>query len=238
MVASVPERDGRARVAFCSRFGQSERSGASPTTTRTDAKKLLDAILGREGLAGLWLEGDDDRTGLSSQIEDVSSDIVNALRQRFTAYLSGRSAMPFDARELKRCILCNEPVDSVRRVNTASRAHGIKTSAFSGRDGRNDHLASPSGDTHLCPVCHAELQLRQNAQDEFRGSGDLPPLISSPVTLGLFGRVGVRARGIRGIHGASRPQPARNQEGLGLLRARLPDTAYSRCAAGGAAQHG
>ena len=60
-------------------------------------------------------------------------------------------------------------------------------SAFSGRDGRNDHLASPSGDTHLCPVCLAELQLRQHAQDEFRGSRNLPPLISSPVTTGLFG---------------------------------------------------
>ena len=150
-------------------------------------QEMLDAILGRDGLVGLWLEGDDSRTGISSQVEDISSDIVNALRERFAAYLSRRPAMPFDARDSKCCILCNEPVDSARRVNTASRAHGIKASAFSGRDGRNDHLASPSGDTHLCPVCLAELQLRQNAQDEFRGSGDLPPLISSPVSMGLFG---------------------------------------------------
>ena len=132
-------------------------------------QKMLDTILGREGLVGLWLEGNDNRTGLSSQIEDVSSDIVNALRQRFTAYLSGRPAMSFDVgNSPKRCILCNEPVGALWRVSTASRAHGIKASAFSGRDGRNDHLASPSGDTHLCPVCLAELQLRQNAQEEFR----------------------------------------------------------------------
>ena len=150
-------------------------------------REMLDAILGRDGLVGLWLEGDDSRTGISSQVEDISSDIANALRQRFAAYLSGFPAMPFDARDSKCCILCNEPVDSARRVNTASRAHGIRTSAFSGRDRRNDHLASPSGDTHLCPVCLAELQLRQNAQDEFRGRGALPPLISSPVTTGLFG---------------------------------------------------
>ena len=147
-----------------------------------------DAILGRDGLVGLWLEGDDSRLGISSQIEDVASAIVNALRQRFTAYLSGRPAMPFDVgNSPKHCILCNEPVGASWRVSTASRAHGIKASAFSGRDGRNDHLASPSGDTHLCPVCLAELQLRQNAQDEFRGSGDLPPLISSPVSMGLLG---------------------------------------------------
>ena len=152
------------------------------------AQELLDAIIGRDGLVGLWLEGDDDRRGLSSQIEDVSSDILNALRQRFSAYLTGSPVQPLNVDgSPKRCILCNEPVGATRRVNTASRAHGIKASAFSGRDGRNDHLASPSGDTHLCPVCLAELQLRQNAQDEFKGSDKLPPLISSPVTTGLFG---------------------------------------------------
>ena len=155
-----------------------------------DAQDLLDAILGRDGLVGLWLEGDDNRTGLSRQIEDTSSDIVNALRQRFTAYLSGRPAMSFDSENSpKRCILCNEPVGTSWLVSKASRAHGIKASAFSGRDGRNDHLASSKRDTHLCPVCLAELQLRQDAQDEGgkKKDGDLPPLISSPVTIGLFG---------------------------------------------------
>ena len=153
-----------------------------------EAQTLLERIVGHSGLAGLWLEGTDNRPGLSDQIEDVSSDILNALRLRFTAYLSGSPAQPFDGdTPAKRCILCNEPVGASRTVSTASRAHGIKASAFSGRDGRNDHLASPAGDTHLCPMCLAELQLRRHAQEEFRGSGDLPPLISSPATTGLFG---------------------------------------------------
>ena len=173
-----------------------------------DARDLLDAILGRDGLVGLWLEGDDSRGGLASQIKDTSSDIVNALRQRFTAYLSGRPAMPFDVGNApKRCILCNEPTGALRRVSTASRAHGVKVTAFSGRDGRNDHLASYSGDTHLCPVCLAELQLRQNAQDEFRGSKNLPPLISSPVSMGLFGGLAFEREAVdksMGLHDLNR----------------------------------
>ena len=187
IVASVPENDGRARRILLALWAIGEVWRLAEEDPDS-GQEMLNALLGRDGLVGLWLEGTDDRTGLSRQIEDVSSDIVNALRERFSAYLSGSPLQPFDADAFsKRCILCNEPVDAARRINTSSKAHGIKTSAFSGRDGRNDHLASPAGDTHLCPVCLAELQLRQNAQDDFRGSGDLPPLISTPVTTGLFG---------------------------------------------------
>ena len=160
------------------------------------AQDLLDRVVGRDGLVGLWLEGDVGRPGLAAQIEDTSSEIVNALRERFSAYLAGDAARPFDVdAPEKRCILCNEPVRASRRVRTASRAHGIKSSAFSGRDGRNDHLASPGGDTHLCPVCLAESQLRRDAQEEFKGSGDLPPLICSPSTTGLFGGLAYQREG-------------------------------------------
>ena len=153
-----------------------------------EAQELLDRVVGRAGLIGVWLEGDDGRAGIAAQITDVSNDILSALRIRFSAYLTGYVAPPFDGgKPPKRCILCNEPVSISRKISSASKAHGINVSAFSGRDGRNDHLSSSGGDTHSCPVCLAELQLRKQAHDEFKGSKALPPLVSSPATAGLFG---------------------------------------------------
>ena len=187
VVAAAPVNDGRARRVLLALWTIAEVWRLAEEDPEA-SQELLDRVVGRDGLAGLWLEGNDSRPGLSAQIEDVSSDIVKALRQRFSSHLNGSAAQPFDAdAPVKRCILCNEPVAASRRVSTASRAHGIKASAFSGRDGRNDHLASPSGDTHLCLICLAESQLRRAAQEEFKGSGDLPPLISSPAITGLFG---------------------------------------------------
>ena len=187
VVVAAPAKDGRTRRVLLALWTTAEVWRRAEDDS-DDAKHLLDRILGRKGLVGLWLEGRGERTGLAGQIDDVSSDITNALQRRFSAYLTGSSTQAFDGdAAAKRCILCNEPVGALRRVATASKAHGIKASAFSGRAGRNDHLASPAGDTHLCPVCLAELQLRQTAQQEFKGSDKLPALVSSPATAGLFG---------------------------------------------------
>lgn len=198
-VVAVIKKDGRTRRVVLALWTVAEVWRLAEDDPHK-ARGILDRIVGRSGLIGLWLEGNDERGGLADQVEDVSIDIRNALRARFSAYLTARAAQPFDRdAPTKRCIMCNEPVDASRSVSTASRAHGIKASAFSGRDGRNDHLASPSGDTHLCPVCLAELQLRRQAQEEFKGSGDLPPLISSPASTGLFGGLAFQQEDVAGV---------------------------------------
>ena len=118
-----------------------------------------------------------------------SSDIISALKQHFMSILSGKLIPQYDdaSESSKKCFLCNMPTIPQRKVSTSWNVHGVKVSAFSGRDGRNDHLASPQADTHLCLVCQAELKLRQIAQSKYKGGKDIPPLVSSPLTVGLFG---------------------------------------------------
>lgn len=192
VIAATPAKDGRTRRILLALWAIAEVWRLAEEDS-DEAQNLLDQIVGRNGLIGLWLEGNDTRTGLKHQIDDALSDIVSALRQRFSAYLIGNPTQPFDGDTAhKRCVLCNEPTLVSRKVETASKAHGIKATAFSGRDGRNDHLASPTGDTHLCLVCLAELQLRQKAKTTFKGSKELPSLFSSPATTGLFGGLAFR----------------------------------------------
>ena len=152
-----------------------------------EAKSILNSVVSSNGLVGRWIEGTDEYLGISCQIPDEAGEIKRALHQRFSAYTSGTMVIPYDTDEYsKRCILSNEPVNKFRNVDASSNAHGIKVSAFSGRDGRNDHLASSKSDTHLSLVSLAELILRQIAQGGQKGK-DLPPIISSPTSTGLFG---------------------------------------------------
>ncbi len=220
VVEAAPGKDGRARRVLLALWAVGEIRRLAERDL-DGAQDFFDDVLGESGLAGLWIDGADDRPGLAAGIADLSGEILQALRKRFTAHLSGRPAAPFDAGpRAKHCILCNEPVAAARRVDSGSRAHGVKVSAFSGRDGRNDHLAAAGGDTHLCPVCLAELQLRHAADAPGRRGGDLPPLVSSPIALGLFGGLAYERESLQdsslGLHDLNRLETRKGQVYRGL----------------------
>ena len=196
VVEVAPAKDGRARRVLLALWAISEVWRLAEEDP-DEAQDLLSRIVGREGLVDRWLEGDDNRPGLATQIEDVSSDIVNALRQRFSSQLNGHAGRPFDAARTG---------EAMHPLQRASRGHPAKSAPDPVRTAsKHPHFRVETGvttispplpaTTHLCLICLAESQLRRTAQEEVKGSGDLPPLISSPATTGLFGGLAYQHEG-------------------------------------------
>ena len=172
VIATAAAKDGRTRRVLLGLWAIAEvwRLAAEDPD---EAQNLLDQIVGQGGLIGLWLEGSDIRTGLKDQIEDVSSDIVDALRQRFSAYLTGNPTQPSTAIRHPNAASCatsqwGPDAWSIRRRERTGSRHPRSLAATDA----TDHLASLR-DTHLCPVCLAELQLRRKRKKRSKGSGDL-----------------------------------------------------------------
>ena len=162
-------------------------------TVAHNNKQVENAIWGDKGLLKDWLEGTNKKIGFRQFIKaDGVTLIKNAevyVRQLFT----GKRIVTEDESAKGRCLFTEQPVnaDLCIRDNMGLGKIGIKVTAFSGRDGRFEPLDFPLGKTNISPISVAEYKLRVHVYEKTpqgtRNLENLPTLISSPTTVGLFG---------------------------------------------------
>ena len=147
--------------------------------------------------------------GLASQADDTAGSIEAALRRRFSGHLTGSRQKRFkDGDGTRHCSRCKEPMKASPRAATPSKAHGIKRAALPSRERQKGPLAAPPSDSQICWVCVAEKELRETSRKELEERRDLPPVISSPATAGLFGGLALWYEGAdvsRGLTEPNRP---------------------------------
>ena len=147
---------------------------------------LREPLLGCGGLVDLWLCGDGARRGLLDKIDRSGERLAAAVQARLRAALSRRLARsPNEAAE-GRCHFTNEPVARSARIDKSAGLYGVKVSAFSGREGRPELLNRAKSETLVSDLAHAEHRLRSLRVRSPRATPDLPVLVSSPTTAGLF----------------------------------------------------
>lgn len=145
---------------------------------------LSDALFGTDGLAVLWLEGDENRAGLVEKIADPGTRFV-AAAQTWLSSVAARCFIPGDENGMPgRCHFTNLPVGTNARIDGKTGIGGLKVSAFSGREGRPESHESARSQTLLSPFAAAEHKLR-SLQGKLRAV-DVPAHVSSPASPGLF----------------------------------------------------
>lgn len=154
-----------------------------------DDGDVEEAIWGEtDGLLKRWLEGTDERPGLRAFISEEGAGILDGVRRRFQALLSGERVTVEDEKPPTRCLFTNEPVPFARTINQATGLYAVKVSAFSGRDGRPESVQVDRAHTNVGPSSIAEHRVRADAHALQGGrENGVPTLISTPATSGLFG---------------------------------------------------
>ncbi|MCG5508764.1 hypothetical protein [Ectothiorhodospira lacustris] len=152
---------------------------------------LRERVFGFEGLLHLWLCGDgEERAGLLAKLGDPGAAFIDAAMTWLRGCMKGQF-LSADETAGGRCHFTNIPVGLERRIDTKSGLDGIKTSAFSGREGRPESYESSRSQTLVSPAAAAEHRLR-TLMGEGR-SGEVPAYISSPTMMGLFASLNMKA---------------------------------------------
>ncbi len=146
-----------------------------------------------DGLLTLWLCGDGaERAGLLEKIGDPSAALVDAATHWLRSVLGRRFIPAENEFTTGRCHFTNFPVGKDARIDSKSGLDGIKTSAFSGREGRPESFESSKSQTLVSAPVAAEHRLR-TLMGEGRGGGDIPAYISTPTMMGLFASLNMKA---------------------------------------------
>ena len=147
---------------------------------------LHEALLGDDGLVNLWLRGRGNRQGLLDKIDNPGLHMAAAAQKWFRAAAQGCLLRADDENAEGRCHFTNAPVPRNSRIDLSTGLYGVKVSAFSGREGRWESFNSPKRETLVSPLALAEHRLRSIRVRRSGGQPDVPILISSPTSAGLF----------------------------------------------------
>ena len=147
---------------------------------------LREALLGDDGLVNLWLRGRGNRQGLLDKIGNPGLHMAAAAQEWFRAAARGCLLRAEDEEAEGRCHFTNAPVPRNRPVKLSTGLYGVKVSAFSGREGRWESFDSQKSETLVSPLALAEHRLRSIRVRRPGGKPDVPILISSPTSAGLF----------------------------------------------------
>ncbi|MBS0513653.1 MAG: hypothetical protein JSR42_21075 [Proteobacteria bacterium] len=154
---------------------------------------LSECLFGSDGLLKLWLCGDGARrAGLFDKIGDPGAVLIEAAAQWLRGALNRRFVGAENDDSEGRCHFTNLPVSKDTRIDAKSGLEGIKTSAFSGREGRPESFESSKSQTLVSAPAAAEHRLR-TLMGEGRGNGDIPAYVSTPTMMGLFASLNMRA---------------------------------------------
>ena len=147
---------------------------------------LREALLGDDGLVNLWLRGRGNRQGLLDKIGNPGLHMAAAAQGWLHAAARGCLLRAEDEEAEGRCHFTNAPVPRNRPVKLSTGLYGVKVSAFSGREGRRESFDSQKSETLVSPLALAEHRLRSIRVRRPGGQPDVPILISSPTSAGLF----------------------------------------------------
>lgn len=164
-----------------------------------DDTELKQNIWGSHGLLQQWLEGTDTLPAFRQFIPAEGDRVSQAVKQYFQQRLQGSvvkltdTALHTDDTQQDYCHFTAQPIPLHSqglfiKDNLGLGKLGVRASAFNGRDNRPEGLTDGSH-TRISPVSLAEYTLRLDMYKAAQNNKDIdmPTLVSSPTTLGLFG---------------------------------------------------